>query len=149
PRGHRMGTAAADLPVREAPAKRTERRFFSFYTLALAAIVFAGFAPSFYVRGIVEPYHPLAPLRPEVVLHGFLAGAFMLMFPLQSWLIATNRRALHMKIGNWGFVLGLLMLPVGYVVAAGTYHAVAPLEDSLGFSAAMIMAAPLPDLVVL
>lgn len=144
-----MDSATAVLGANTPVSKREERLFFSSYAIALAIIIFAGFAPSFYLRGIVPPYQRLAPLRPDVILHGMLAGAFILLYPLQTWLIATSRRAWHIRLGNWGFVLGLLMLPLGYFVAANFYHFLANLPPSFGIRPALVVAFPLLDLVAL
>ena len=144
-----MNSTAAALPAGARVGNREERLFFSIYAIALALVIFAGFAPSFYLRGVVPPYHRLNPLRPEVILHGVLAGTFILLYPLQTWLIASGRRTWHISLGKWGFALGSLMLPVGYWVAARFYHVLAKLPPSLGIKPALVMAAPLPDTAVL
>jgi hypothetical protein len=144
-----MDSGTAVLGANTTIGKREERLFFSSYAIALTIVIFAGFAPSFYLRGIVAPYHRLAPLRPEVIFHGMLAGAFILLYPLQTWLIATGRRAWHIRVGNWGFVLGLLMLPLGYFVAASFYRVLANLPPNLGIRPALVVTFPLLDLVAL
>lgn len=118
-----MGTTApaGDPPARPI-GKNAERLFFSTYVVVIAAVIIAGFVPSFYLRGVVEPRAPLAPLRPDIVVHGVISTAFLLVFPLQAWLIASGRRALHMKLGNWGFALGAAFLLSLYVVTAFSHH---------------------------
>jgi len=143
-----MSSTAAALPASARVGNREERVFFSIYALALALVIFPGFAPSFYLRGVVPPYHRLNPLRPEVILHAILAGTFILLYPLQTWLIATGRRTWHIRLGKWGFALGLLMVPVGYWVAASFYRVLAKLPPNFGIKPALVMAAPLPDIVV-
>jgi hypothetical protein len=101
------------------------------------------------LRGVVPPYHPLRPLRPEVIFHGILAGAFILFYPIQTWLIATDRRAWHIRLGNWGFALGLLLLPLGYFVAANFYRVLANLPPSFGIKPALVVTFPILDLVAL
>jgi hypothetical protein len=71
-------------------ATRAERRFFSGYTLAILLAIVIGFAPSFFLRGLVEPFLPLKPLRPAVLVHAVLTTAWVLLFPLQAWLIAAG-----------------------------------------------------------
>jgi len=144
-----MTSTVAALQAGASVGKREERLFFSCYAIALALVIFSGFAPSFYLRGVVPPYHPLKPLHPEVIFHGILAGAFILLYPLQTWLIATDRRASHIRLGNWGFALGLLMLPLGYYVAANLYRSLANLPPAIGIKPALVVAFPLLDLVVL
>ena len=108
------------------PTKRAERRFFSLYALAVTAIVVAGFLPSFYLRGVVEPVRPLSVLRPDIVAHGLVATLFLAFLPLQAWLIASGRRSLHMKVGNWGFAAGVAFLASLYTVSAFSHHNTPP-----------------------
>lgn len=105
---------------------RSEHGFFTSYMLAAVLIIFAGFAPSFYLRGIVPPVNPLAPLRWDMILHGVLASLFMLAFPLQAWLAATRRINIHVAVGKWTFALGAGLVPLGYLAGAHAYHAVRP-----------------------
>jgi hypothetical protein len=105
--------------------KRAERVFFSAYLVALAALIFAGFAPSFYLRGFVEPYwegFPLAPLVPLLMAHGIVTTAWVLLFLIQAALIATGRRQLHQRVGNWGFAVGAVVVVLAYLVAARFSH---------------------------
>ena len=78
-----------------------ERRFYSRMAIALIALAFLGFAPSFYLRGIVPPYprpNPTLPL--SVLLHGVLFTLWMLVLVAQTQLVAAGRRDLHMKLGG-------------------------------------------------
>lgn len=94
--------------------------------LALVAVIFAGFAPSFYLRGIAPAVAPLAPLRWDMIVHGILASVFMAAFPAQSWLAASGRIKAHIVLGKWAFRLGAVLVPLGYVAGANAYHAVRP-----------------------
>ena len=73
------GTAADRLSA--------ERKFYSRMALFLVALVFLGFAPSFYLRDIVPSYprpNPTLPL--SVLLHGGLFTLWMLCSsPRRSW----------------------------------------------------------------
>lgn len=144
-----MSATTAPLRAGTATGKPGERLFFSSYATALALVIFAGFAPSFYLRGLVPPYHPLGPLRPEVILHGIVAGSFILLYPLQTWLIATGRRAWHIRLGNFGFALALVMLPLGYFIAATLYRILLTLQPTLGINPSILVAFPLLDLIAL
>jgi hypothetical protein len=126
-----MATTAPAAPLRRGAArprvsKRAEHLFFSAYMVALIAVIFAGFAPSFYLRGVAPAPAPLAPLRPDMVVHGILASLFMLAFPVQAILAARRRMKAHILLGNWAFALGAMLVPLGYVTGAGAYHAVRP-----------------------
>ena len=77
-----MATVAAP------PAERSaERRFYSRMALFLVAVVFIGFAPSFYLRGLVPEFpRPNPTLPPAVLLHAGLFTLWMLIFVAKpSW----------------------------------------------------------------
>lgn len=90
-------------------AVRAEPRFYSSYTLAILLAIVVGFAPSFFLRGLVEPFAPSKPLRPAVLVHGLVTTAWVLMLPLQARLIGAGRRAMHQQLGKVGFALGAVM----------------------------------------
>lgn len=117
--------AVAKAARRHRPRTR-EHVFFGGYMVAIVAIIFAGFAPSFYLRGIAPAATPLAPVRWDMAIHGVLASLFMLAFPLQAWLAARGRIQAHITLGKWTFLLGAALVPLGYVIGAGAYHAVRP-----------------------
>lgn len=119
-----MATAAPAAPPAADPRsnQRAERRFFSSYTIAVILVILFGFAPSFYLRGVIEPRRPLAELRIDAIAHGLVATSFLVFLPLQSWLIASRRRTLHMKLGKWGFAVGVAFLASLYVVGAFSHH---------------------------
>jgi cytochrome bd-type quinol oxidase subunit 2 len=135
-----MATATPAVPPAARPGsdKSAERRFYSSYTIAIALLIVVGFAPSFYLRGMIEPRRPLAELRLDAIAHGLVASSFLIFLPLQSWLIASGRRALHVKLGKWGFVVGLAFLASLYVVAAFSHHNVP--TDVPGLTPAMLSA---------
>ncbi len=113
---------AAPSSVRPGGAARAERRFYGGYTLAILIAIAIGFAPSFFLRGFVEPFAPLKPLSLAAVVHGLVTTAWVLLFPLQAWLIAKGRRALHMQLGKVGFALGAATAVTAYVVAMALYR---------------------------
>jgi hypothetical protein len=95
-----------------------ERRFYSWMAIGLMALVFLGFAPSFYLRNIVPAYprpNPTLPL--SVLLHGSLFTLWMLAFIVQTQLVAAGRRDIHMKLGKASMVLAIALIPVMYLTA--------------------------------
>lgn len=107
--------------------KSAERWFFSGYVIVIALVIVIGFLPTFYLRGVVEPRAPLGPLRTDIIVHGLISTAFLAVMPLQTWLIAWGKRSLHMKVGNWGFALGVLFLLSLYSVTAFSHHNAPPI----------------------
>ena len=95
-----------------------ERKFYSRMALFLLALVFIGFAPSFYLRDIVPSYpRPNPTLPASVLLHGGLFTLWMLVFVVQTQLVANRRVELHMKLGKLSFLLALTIIPMMYLVA--------------------------------
>jgi len=61
-----------------------DRRFFSTMALIVLLSTFLGFAPSYYLRGLVPAPHPFEVLRPYVFFHGFLFSSWVILFLVQT-----------------------------------------------------------------
>ena len=98
----------------------TERRFFAGMALAMVASIVVGFLPSYYLRGIAPPYHPLPTMKPLMHLHGALFTAWMLLFLVQTLLVTNGRTDIHRKLG----LTAVAMLPAMIVVGmlSGLYQ---------------------------
>jgi hypothetical protein len=97
-----------------------ERKFYSRMALFLVAVVFLGFAPSFYLRDIVPSYpRPNPTLPASVLIHGGLFSLWMLVLVAQTQLVAAGRRDLHMKLGVLGMLLAVAIIPTMYLVTVG------------------------------
>ena len=84
----------------------------------LVALVFIGFAPSFYLKPLGLSYpRPNPPLIPNLMLHGTVFTAWVATFVAQVSLVAVGRRDLHRALGLAGMLLGLAMIPVMYFTA--------------------------------
>lgn len=108
----------ATLAGASADRQAAERKFYSRMALLLVAVVFIGFAPSFYLRGIVPSYprpNPTLPL--SVLLHGGLFTLWMLVFVAQTRLVAARKVEVHMRLGKLSFLLALAIIPMMYLVA--------------------------------
>jgi cytochrome bd-type quinol oxidase subunit 2 len=101
-----------------ADRKASERKFYSRMALFLVAVVFIGFAPSFYLKGIVPPYpRPNPTLTPAVVLHGTVFTLWMAVLVAQTQLIAARKHEVHMRLGKLAMVLAILIVPIMYLTA--------------------------------
>jgi hypothetical protein len=95
-----------------------ERKFYSRMALFLMALMFIGFAPSFYLRDIVPAYpRPNPTLPPAVLLHGAIFTLWMLAVVAQTQLISARRVELHMKIGAMTVLLAIALIPIMYLTA--------------------------------
>jgi hypothetical protein len=92
-------------------ARPLDRKFYPAIATAIAALVFAGFTPSFYARDWSG-----APLATPAALHGVAGTVFVLVFVAQSWLIAAAREAVHRKLGLAGAVVAAAFVLSGIAV---------------------------------
>jgi len=96
----------------------SERKFYTRMALLLVFVVLLGFAPSFYLRGVVPSYpRPNPTLTPWVVLHGLVFTTWMALLIVQTQLIAARKHAVHMTLGKAGMLFAVLMIPVMYLTA--------------------------------
>jgi hypothetical protein len=96
--------------------KASERKFYTRMALFLVALVFLGFAPSFYLKGIVPPYpRPNPTLPPTVILHGTVFTLWMALIIAQTQLIAARKHETHMRLGKAGMIFAILIIPVMYL----------------------------------
>jgi hypothetical protein len=108
----------ATIAASPADRKASERKFYSRMALFLVFLVFAGFAPSFYLRGLVPPYpRPNPTLPPAVLLHGTVFTLWMALIVAQTQLISARKHQIHMRLGTLTVLLAILMIPVMYLTA--------------------------------
>jgi hypothetical protein len=98
----------------DVPTMRGVRRYF-FVVMAstITVIVFAGFAPSFYLRGAFQPGSNLSIL---LHIHGAVFSTWIILFLIQPILIARGSRALHRRLGWLAVAIAAAM--VGLVAGA-------------------------------
>jgi hypothetical protein len=105
--------------VTERPRPNAERRFYLGIGIVIFLIMFAGFAPSFYLRGMVPPYAPYLPMSLMVLLHGLLFTGWLVLFVTQASLVSARRPDIHRKLGLAAFVMLPAMVIVGLIAALG------------------------------
>lgn len=99
-------------PVTETPS--ADARFYVIMAAVSALLIFAGFAPSFYLKPVIHAPPPLSMLT---VVHGVVFTAWMILFVTQASLIATGRAALHRQLGMMGALLFGAMITLGFATA--------------------------------
>jgi hypothetical protein len=112
---------ALQLPVRN--AGRRDRLFYGGMAIALGLTVFAGFSSTFYLRFFTGgPKATLSgrPFTTLVYVHGALFTAWVLLFIVQTALIAGRRVTAHRRLGIAGAVLAAAMIVVGASIAIAT-----------------------------
>lgn len=93
------------LPV----TRFAERRFFIGSAIVIAALCFAGFARSYYLRAWLGK----RALAPVLHLHGMIMTAWIVLFTVQIVFIAKHRIQLHRKLGVLGALLAALVVGLG------------------------------------
>ena len=125
-----------------APRLAAERRFFFWTAAAMLATIFAGFAPSFYLRGLTPSYAPYLPMTWLVLLHGLLFSGWAILFMVQVSLVSAGRTDLHRRLGMAGLPLLASMAVIGPLTAL---YAVARHAGPPGLSPLTWLAVPLID----
>jgi hypothetical protein len=93
--------------------KNVGHRFYIWIAGVVALLVFSGFAPSFYLRGLSDAHALPAVLR----IHGFLSSGWILLFLCQTILVGTGRTAHHRRLGVAGLILLVAMTVSGVQTA--------------------------------
>ena len=68
-------------------------------TIAMAVVVFAGFARTFYLKPLFPEAQEFAAPESVFYVHGAVFTAWMLLLVLQALLISTRRVAMHRSLG--------------------------------------------------
>jgi drug/metabolite transporter superfamily protein YnfA len=137
-----MTTIAATAPSPHRSLASSDRRFFLSISIVIALVVFAGFAPTYYLRG----YYQTEPLPRVFAVHGAVFSAWVVLFVVQAALVSARRTDIHRKLGVVGGLLAVLMLVMGYqaaIAAARRGFSTPGLPPPLVF-----LAVPIVDLVV-
>ena len=120
------------------------RRFFFLVALFFALVVLAGFARTYYMRGLFN-----GPPVPSLLvhLHGAAMTTWIILFAVQIWLISSRRIKIHQKLGIAGVVLGAVIIVSGIftAVAAAKYGSASFPPD---LSPLAFLAVPFFDIVV-
>jgi hypothetical protein len=101
--------------ARQIPTNRThERIFFALMTFLVVATILLGFRASYFPVG----ERPAALASVTIILHAAVFTLFLLLFVVQTTLVAAHRVRWHMRLGLWLYGLAALMVPLGLLAAA-------------------------------
>jgi hypothetical protein len=93
--------------------RRRERLFYVGISALIAATVFAGFAPTYFLKS----YFGSAPLMPLLHLHGIVFTSWIVLLLKQTTLVAANRTDVHRRLGVLGAVIAVMIVVVGTMTA--------------------------------
>lgn len=126
---------------------RYDHVFYSTVAILMAVTVFIGFAPTYYLRAFFgrPTVTGAVTLTPLAHLHGAIFTAWVLLFVVQTTLVASHRVKTHRRLGILTGVLAAAMVAVGVATAvkAAARGAAPPGADPLGF-----LIVPLCDVVM-
>lgn len=101
------------MATRGLPAGAKDRLFFTLMGAAVAVIVFAGFARSYYLSHWLTPPARTPEITPLLHVHALAFTSWILLQLVQPALIASGRPALHQRLGWFGAALALLVWLLG------------------------------------
>lgn len=113
-----MSTTAANprafsTPATALPGRRFDHIFFSVTALMMAATVYVGFAPTYYMAGIFR-----APLPSTIIhIHGAAFSCWILLLITQTSLTSAGRVDIHRRLGLIGFGLASVMVILGVLAS--------------------------------
>ena len=86
------------------------------------AIVLAGFIPDSIEKVAMVRAGERPPFPLVLHFHAVLMGSFLLFLLAQTWLMATGRRAVHMRLGIFGMLLAAALVVVGFILVPTNFH---------------------------
>lgn len=106
--------ATATLPETAFPPNRLyDHYFFSLMALVILAVVFVGFARTYFMAGVFA-----APLPNLLIhIHGAVFPIWILLLVTQTALVAGHRVDIHRRLGVFGFCLAGAMVVLGELAA--------------------------------
>jgi hypothetical protein len=99
-----------------------DRLFFSGMAIAIAITVFVGFAPTYYLMGLMHGVTSRgvsagSELTPLLHVHAAVFSLWIILFVTQTSLVAHGQYDLHRALGMASLALAAMMLVVGYLTA--------------------------------
>jgi len=133
-------TPASALPLARAP--RSDLPLFVAGLLLVVVIVFAGFAPTFYLKGV----YGAPPLSSLLFAHGLAMSSWIALLVVQTALVESGRTDLHRRVGVAGAGIAVLLVVIG--AAAALAAARRGFSPTPAVTPHMFLAIPLVDLLV-
>src|ERR1043166_10225772 len=102
-----MATSPAPNPALS--ARLRDRRFYLSITILTAALVFAGFARTFYLNGFFARLH----LPSLFIVHGVVFSSWLVVLVTQTALVSSRQIRIHQKLGYASIVIVVAMMVLG------------------------------------
>ena len=96
------------------PRGSGERRLYTWAAAVGLLTMFAGFAPTFYLKGVLGGAPDLDTMR---MIHGAVMTTWFTLFLVQARLVAAGRTDIHRKLGTAGIVVAAAVVGMGMALA--------------------------------
>lgn len=110
-----VGIFQGEVAMNETLAKRAfDRRMFMVWAILFPLIIVAGFARTYYLKGLFD-----VPPLPSMLVHahGLLMTIWVALFATQVWFISSRQVRLHQRLGYGGIWLAVAIIIVGFLTA--------------------------------
>lgn len=104
-----MNPVLLDTVPSVSPRLGFDRRFYLGASVAAIALVFWGFAQSYYLK----LFFGTPELSPRLHFHGAVMSSWLIIFFVQAFLISSRRVAAHRRLGMVGLLVAVLVVILG------------------------------------
>jgi hypothetical protein len=107
--------------IRSTPPRsraQQDRLFYTGMSLYVAAVVFAGFARTYYLSHWFDPPPRMPPMSPLLHVHAFFFTLWIILTVVQPALIAGGNRKLHRRLGWFTAAVAIPVWLFGNIVSA-------------------------------
>ena len=137
-----VSNVIVDTPARRAVSRQSEHVFYMGMSVAVLAIVFAGFARTYFLRSY---FHP-EPLTLTVRLHGAAFTAWVVLLLVQTTFVMTQRTHIHRALGWIAATLAAFMMVIALDAAVIAVHQAVVCCNA--DAARAFLAIPIADVIV-
>ena len=142
-----MTTALGATAVQRSLPGGRDRAFYTGMAVVMALTVFAGFSSTYFFRLTSGTPRTVSggPITPLLHLHAVLFTAWVVLFIVQTTLVAARRVAVHRRLGLAAIGLAVAMVVVGFntATASAARGAAPPGVDPIAF-----LVVPMFDIVL-
>jgi hypothetical protein len=97
---------------------KRERLFYTAVSLAVALVVFAGFARTYYLGPLFDPPARMPPMTMWIHVHAAAFTLWIFITVAQPALVASGNRALHRRLGMFAAGVGAAVWLLANIVSA-------------------------------
>jgi len=124
---------------------RFQTSFYGVASILIFLVAIGGFSTTYFIPiadGVFEHSNPY------IHIHAIIATLWLVLFIVQTHLVAGGNRMLHMTLGKAGAVMALLFVVTGFLTfVAMTKTGIAAVNEQHRFNAEVLGIAPVVDLV--